>query len=182
MSPWLIYGHKSVYDDDRPSRVWDDHQINVGLDRKLYGVDRLELDGEIHCQSTLMLEVAFWSIAGNVLATLSVGDDQTLAVSYHEGVSADDLPVTAEHPIAVRVAAGPFAFEDLKIHRLIEYRLRPRDDRDRYPLAVGPGQCFVLGDNVPVSVDSRDIGLVPISSIVGLVTKRTQQATVLEIR
>ena len=182
MSPWLIYGHKSVYDNDRPSPVWDDYQVNAGLDRKLFSVDRLELAATIRCQSTMKLEVAFWSNAGNVLATRSVRNGQTLVVSYHEGVSADDLPVSAEHPIAVRVAAGPFALESLTIDRLIEYRLRPHDDRDGYPLAVGPGQCFVLGDNVPVSVDSRDIGLVPISRIVGLVTKRRQHATSLEIR
>ena len=181
-SPWLIYAHESVYDNDRPSPVWDDYQINVGLDRQLFGVDRLELAGIAHCQSTMRLEVAFWSNDGNVLATRSVSDGQTLAVSYHEGVPADDLPVTAEHPIALRVAAGPFALESLEIHRLIEYRLRPRDDRVRYPLAVGPGQYFVLGDNVPVSVDSRDIGLVPISRIVGLVTKRKRHAASLEIR
>jgi type IV secretory pathway protease TraF len=182
MSPWLIYNHKSVYDHDRPSRVWDDYQINVGLDRKLYGVDRLQLDGTVHCQSPTAVLIAFWSGAGNVLGTISVSKDQTLAVSYHDGALADDLPVTAEHPIAIRVAAGPFTFESLKIQRLIEYRLRPGDDRDRYPLPVGPGQCFVLGDNVPVSVDSRDMGLVPISSIVGLVTKRQQKAKAPEIR
>lgn len=182
MSPWLIYHHKSVYDQDRPSRVWDDYQINVGLDRKLYGVDRLQLDGTIHGQSPTTVMIAFWSSAGNVLGTISVSEDQTLAASYHDCESADNLPVTAEHPIAIRVAAGPFLFESLKIQRLIEYRLRPGDDRDRYPLPVGPGQCFVLGDNVPVSVDSRDIGLVPISSIVGLVTQRQPKAKALEIR
>jgi type IV secretory pathway protease TraF len=182
MSPWLIYHHKSVYDHDRPSRVWDDYQINVGIQRQLYGVDRLEVDGTIRCPTTTTVMVAFWSGAGNVLATIPASDGQTLVVSYHAGVSADDLPVTPEHPIAIRVAAGPFTFESLKIQRLIEYRLRPHDDRDPYPLTVGPGQCFVLGDNVPVSVDSRDVGLVPISRIMSVVTKRQQKATAPEIR
>ena len=182
MSPWLIYHHKSVYDRDRPSRVWDVYQINVGIERQLYGVDRLQVDGIVHCSTTTTVMVAFWAGAGNVLATSSVNDGQTLLVRYHDGLSEADLPVTPEHPIAIRVAAGPCTFESLKIQRLIEYRLRPGDDRDRYPLTVGPGQCFVLGDNVPVSVDSRDVGLVPIPRIMSVVTKRQQKATLLEIR
>jgi signal peptidase I len=34
-------------------------------------------------------------------------------------------------------------------------------------LTIPPGHCFVLGDNGPVSVDSRDWGPVPMSSILG---------------
>jgi hypothetical protein len=30
-------------------------------------------------------------------------------------------------------------------------------------LTIPPDRCFVLGDNCPLSVDSRPIGLVPVS-------------------
>lgn len=171
-SPWLIYHHKSVYDHDQPSPVWDDYPFNAGIDRKLYGVDRLEVESAVHCRATTQVRVAYWSARGNVLATSLVGDGQSLAVSYHQGKIREGLPVTPQHPIAIQVAAGPCTLEDLRIRRLIEYRLRPGDDRDRYPLQVDHDHCYVLGDNVPISVDSRDIGLVPIARIKGLVTKR----------
>jgi hypothetical protein len=160
-----------VYDQDRPSPVWDDYPFNVGLQRKLYSVDRFSCQGEIHCQSQATLEVAFWSNTGSALASVTISGSQHFTVSFHDAVAADGLPVSSHSPVAVRFIGGPVELVSLSIYRLIEYRVRPHDDRDRYPLRIGAGQCFVLGDNVPVSVDSRDLGPVPISSIVGLVTK-----------
>ena len=182
LSSWLIYHHTSVYDHNRPSRVWDDYQINVGANRKLYGVDRLQVDATVTCPTPTRVTVAFWSANGIVLAQSIVSDGESLAVGYRDGVLADDLPVTPEHPVAIRVSAGPCALHGLQIERLIEYRIRPSDDHDQYPLQVTAGHCFVLGDNVPVSVDSRDLGLVPISRIMGLVTKRKSRAATQEIR
>ena len=167
---WLLYHHLSVYDHHRPSPVWDDYPFNVGLQRKLHSVDRCSLQGEIRCESTTTLEVAFWSTGGNVLTSLTTSGNQEFIVSFHDAAAAEGLPVSSHSPVAIRVFGGPVELASLSIHRLIEYRIRPHDDRDRYPIRIGAGQCFVLGDNVPVSVDSRDKGLIPTSRIVGLAT------------
>ena len=40
-------------------------------------------------------------------------------------------------------------------------------DRSRYPMTLGSDEFFLLGDNVPVSVDSREVGSVGGGSILG---------------
>ena len=54
-----------------------------------------------------------------------------------------------------------------QLRRRIRYRLSPGDPVEPYPLRLD--QCyFVVGDNVPVSVDSRDYGPVAVDRMVGL--------------
>ncbi len=169
-SPWLVYHHQSVHDQNRAAPVGDDYPFNVGLDRPLYTVDRLDLRGEIRSSSAAQLEIAFWSDRGNVRTVITSNGERSFAVSYHDADPADGLPVTAERPIAVRVQGQPATLSGLLIHRLIEYRIRRRDSREQYPLRIGDGHCFVVGDNVPVSVDSREVGPIPTTSIIGVVT------------
>lgn len=166
---WLVYQHQSVYDQNRPSPVWDDYPFNVGLQRKMYGVDRFCLEGRAIAEGSVSLDVAFWSRDGNLLASLEATADQRFRVSCRDARPGTDLPVSADRPLAIRVADGPVTLSGLTIHRWVEYRLRPFDDRTPYPLTVPPDQCFVLGDNVPISVDSRNIGTIPLANIVGLV-------------
>ena len=60
-------------------------------------------------------------------------------------------------------------FSCLQLARQIEYRLRPHDDRSRYPIRLGSSEYFVLGDNVPVSLDSRDFGVIQERAVKGRV-------------
>lgn len=48
-------------------------------------------------------------------------------------------------------------------------RTLPASDRITFPLKVGVGEVFVLGDNREVSKDSREFGCVPVSEITGRV-------------
>jgi hypothetical protein len=108
------------------------------------------------------------------LGKLTTQGNQTFVVSYYDADPVEGLPVNEQNPVAIRVQqeqqqTEPAQLIGLRIERMVEYRIRPRDDPRRYPVKVAEGTCFVIGDNVPVSVDSRDIGLVPISRIAGLI-------------
>jgi type IV secretory pathway protease TraF len=57
----------------------------------------------------------------------------------------------------------------LTVRRRVEYRTGPSDNRDRYPLTLSEGEYFLVGDNVPISRDSRHWGGVGGDRIVGRV-------------
>ena len=164
-SDWLVYGHEDVRHGNRSSQVWDDYPFNISLARKLYSVDRFRLSGKIRCESVVMLDIAFWSRRGAKLATVMANGDRDFAVSCYDAIAARSMPVGESNPVAIRVRGGGATISQLGIDRFIEYRVRPHDDRGRYPLKIASGQCFVLGDNVPVSIDSRDIGPVPLANV-----------------
>lgn len=173
---WIVYHHQSIHDHQLPSPVWDDYPFNIGLQRKLYPVDRFRCRGIIDSPTTVTLEVAFWSEDGNRLARSTFEGDQEFSLAYHDALPAGSLPVGPHHPVAIRVIGGRARLDELSIDRLIEYRLRPHDDRQRYPLNIGPDEYFVLGDNVPVSIDSRNVGAIPAAHIIGRVRRRPEQA------
>lgn len=55
----------------------------------------------------------------------------------------------------------------------------PRGDTeiDSFPeYVLAPRECFVLGDNRPVSIDSRDFGPVPLDALVGTVVMRLSRS------
>lgn len=159
-SPWLRYGHRSVDRGQLATPIWDDVPFNVTLARKLFVVDRLRLRGESPAAGAC--EVAFWREDGNVLVRRTLQQHAEFVIDCFEGEPRDALPVSKQHPVAIRLLDGQGSLQGLRIERLIEYRLRPHDDRSPYPLRLGRDQWFVLGDNVPVSVDGRQWG--PLSS------------------
>ena len=115
------------------------------------------------------IEVAFWSREANVLAAQSIKHREPFKISFANGTPADDLPVTREQPVAIRIAGDDAAIELLTVQRDVEYRINPQHDRRLYPLRIPAEHCFVVGDNVPFSIDSRHWGPVQVGRIRGRV-------------
>lgn len=174
---WLRYQHRSVYDQGRAGPVLDDYPSNIDLRRTLYPVDRITVSGIATASSSARLIIGIWSTEQQRIATIDVKGTHPFRVSFDEGVESSELPLTPSTPIAIRVAYGRIVLKELKVSRAIDYRLRPRDDQQRYPLTVPPEHVFVLGDNTPVSVDSRDYGAVPISDVIGIVSQSPDSQT-----
>jgi type IV secretory pathway protease TraF len=168
---WLIYAHRSVRRGNLPSPVWDDYPFNVQVTRKLFEVDRLSLRGHV-ASSSCSCEFAFWSGEQAWVVKRSFQGPQEFVIDVKDAAPAEDLPVDAMHPLAIRVAGGTVTLSELVIERQVEYRLRPSDDRSLYPLRLGPDEWFLVGDNVPVSTDSRQWGPVAESNIIGRVQSR----------
>lgn len=168
-SDWLTYHHQCIHHGNQPSGVWDDYPYNAGLNRKLLTAKRLVLSADAIGKDTGRLEVAFW-IDNQILGlTCDVGRKRKLDICSDDAIAINGAPVSAETPVAIRVVQGNVQLSCLQLARQIEYRLRPHDDRSTYPISLGSNEFFVVGDNVPVSLDSRDFGVIDEGTIKGLV-------------
>ncbi|MEM6470546.1 MAG: S26 family signal peptidase [Planctomycetota bacterium] len=182
---WLIYHHRDPHRGGRPGPVVDDYPGNVMVSRKLHPVDRLivrfsrlRVDGTP--PSNKSYRVAFHRTATE---SIQVAQASHEAGGYLVADSAE-ATVFAEHSLALGShldASRPVAIEDfaevdsanIELLREIEYR----DDRPGldYPLTLDVDTFFVLGDNVPISVDSRATGPIRRNQIVGEITSPSFQ-------
>ena len=168
-SNWLIYHHRNVHDHNRPSGIYDDYQYNAAIARQLDKVDRLSLTGVLEIDSPIEIHVAFWSASGAVLAASTIDHPGDFEIDFFAGRPIVSAPVSEYAPVAIHVIGGRALFEELKVSRSIEYRLRAEQDESSYPIEIDAGQLFVVGDNVPFSTDSRDWGSVDVASVLGRV-------------
>lgn len=174
---WLIYHHVSVHDQNLPSQVMDDYSVNVGVQRKLFGVDRLSVRGKITSDDPIELEIAFWSASETRIAKCVLNESAKFTQAWKDAqATSRTVPVGEQHPIAIRCSGKSAAIESLTIRRSVEYRLRPEDDLNAYPMVIPSGMCFVLGDNVPISVDSRDWGSIALKQVLGRIRVVDQPA------
>ncbi len=161
----LIYTHRSVHDFDQISAILDDCPANPMLARRLYPVTRVSLALDLTCDHPIELRS-------------SLG-----ATKFQPGRHATEFRGTATELSLVVLSSDATAnvtIENLCIRRSIEYRLVPRDDQSRYPITLhhtalrdmplAANEYFVVGDNVPISVDSRLWGPIRRDQIVGVVT------------
>jgi hypothetical protein len=175
-SPWLLYRHRNVHDHNRPSGVFDDYQYNAGIARQLSEVDRLSVSGKAQIQKPIRILIAFWSRDAPVLASTLLKKSGRFQLRYCDGVPAPDLPVAQRCPLAIRTEGGRVTLTELRLGRQVEYRLRREDDRSPYPMTVPENHVYVLGDNVPFSIDSRSLGAIPTSKILGRIQIVSQES------
>lgn len=172
---WLVYHHQSVHDQNRSSEVYDDYPLNVGVTRKMNPVDRLAVYCIPVCRGEFTLQVVFWTKDGNVAVKVDTGDGQKTSGSWYntQPIALPSSPpeLSAQTPIAIRVVdplpIKSFILDTMTVARFNEYRLRRGDDSSVYPLTLGQDECFVVGDNVPVSIDSRETGPVAYRDLIG---------------
>lgn len=173
-SAWLFYRHRNPHGNLCASGVKDDYAVNATLKRRLNPCDRLMLDWNTKNSTTATIEIAFWSPEGSRSVYRTVHPSTASVqnqVSWYDATPRDGLPVSETQPIAIRVTAGHLDEISFVVSRRIEYRLTPTHDRDCYPMTLRDGEYFVLGDNVPVSVDSREFGPIKTSDILGICSR-----------
>jgi hypothetical protein len=130
------------------------------------------------------LQAAFWTPSGLVVAQGDLNQAGTTLLGFHDAVplkrsESESLVLTAVTPVAIRLqnANGQVRLNNLAVERFVEYRLRPSDDTSVYPLRINDGDVFVVGDNVPVSDDSRVWGALSLDDVVGRVETVTSART-----
>ena len=175
---WFVYHHQSVHDHQLPMPVRDDYQYNVGIARQMNKVDRLGIRIKPNTPGN-QVDIAFWNGSEVRIVTKTTDVDESgVNVNLHSvnsKSSTSGLPVSEIAPIAICLNQNDMSSICVEIYRPIEYRLRESDPKSSYPLRLADEEYFVLGDNVPVSVDSRTKGTVHIDQIVGLVEKLSKR-------
>ena len=176
VSSRLVYGHRNPHQAGRITAVMDDYPINETVRRVLNRVDRLVVQIRAKTPTVVPdapLRVFFFDAERSMVSTTTRGGwarfrDAAADHAVETGRQSDRLGMLdAAHPIAVDLDEQQASRYTLHVYREIEYR----DDRPsgnvNYPVTLGDEEVFVVGDNVPVSVDSRALGPLNRSAIEG---------------
>lgn len=183
-SGWLVYHHRSVHQALQPDRVRDDVPSNVTEVRSLLPVSRLRLSLRIAVTTPGWLEVAFWDAATITVQRFALApgtrsleiigpprgvEAAAPAAGAHERPLGANRPaLSAQRPLALRLSAGEADITQLRIDRPLEYRIDPRLAATiGWPVRLAADEYYLLGDNVPLSIDSRHFGPVAGARIVG---------------
>jgi len=172
-SAWLSYHHQAAYDRLRPDVIRDDVPGNATEVRTLRPVDRLQFALTAVSTGRFEIEVEF-RLAGHRFVDRRIAQGGTIrlefdsaAASLREALTASSQP-QREPPISLRLTSGTAEISDLAIHRRLRYRIEPAEAvKLPWPLRLKPGEIYVLGDNVPLSIDSRHFGPISIDRLVG---------------
>ncbi len=173
---WLVYQHHDVYHGRQPDVIRDDFPANASEVRRLEPVERIGLSLSISAARPGRLTVVF-RIAGHTTTVerrLRPGDqqlwlDSAVGERWLDGSSSGSRvpPTELSRPVALRVTGTERDVSRLMIWRPPRYRCDVDAGGLRLPLRLGHQEYFVLGDNSPLSVDSRHFGPIPQSRIVG---------------
>lgn len=172
-SPWLAYHHFAVHDGLRPDVIRDDFPSNATEVRALHPVDRVLLSFRLAAAAGGTVQVLF-RLAGRARTTSRTWQAGARNLEFDsargESSSGDGSGFAAPDsvPIAIRVLTGEAEISELVIRRPLQYRIEAADAvKGTWPLRLAQGELYVLGDNVPLSIDSRQFGPVGSERIVG---------------
>jgi len=171
----LVYHHFAVHNEMRPDVIRDDVAGNLNETRLLLPVERIRLSMTAEASLPSEIEVVMeigdqtrW-IRRSLPAGVTCAVFDSAAGELFSQRSSMTMPLpTATSPIAVRVSSGAIVLSNLIVERPLVYRIPPRHaDRWQWPIKLGDDEYFVLGDNVPLSIDSRHWGPISGQRIVG---------------
>ncbi|MCA9137372.1 MAG: S26 family signal peptidase [Planctomycetales bacterium] len=180
---WIVYTHHNRHKADLATPVMDDYPINTSVRRVLNPVDRLVVKMAVvepyHQQATAessVFKAVVYNGSGFNPTCLQDGTARSRSPQT-DAPNRVDVPnqvpafVDASHPIAIQIKPSLDAMYQYHVYREIEYRDDRPSERVHYPVVLKEDEVFVVGDNVPVSVDSRQLGPLKRSAIVGRVTE-----------
>jgi hypothetical protein len=174
----LVYHHRAVHAALSADVVRDDWPANVTEVRAMVPVTALRLTMRVRSGGGGVMKVTMRCgnevrvirrrlIAGTIDWKFDCGTGEcdtgdvvagTLALAGESGKT----------PVALRVIGGEAEITRLALWRPLEYRISPRESfAGELPIRLGPDQWYLLGDNIPLSIDSRRFGPIPANRIVG---------------
>jgi signal peptidase I len=180
---WIVYAHHNSHQAGRVTPIEDDYPFNHSVRRILHRVDRLvigirDASPEQSTAEVPPFKVVFFDHRHSIVSTTTRNGDARFrdARPVTENDATASTPPTevidAAHPIAVRIDPFQRSRYTLHIYREIEYRDDKRDGTVDYPVQLPNDEVFVVGDNVPVSVDSRHVGPLKAADIHQVLTKQ----------
>jgi signal peptidase I len=158
-----------------------DVPYNNGVTQRLFPVAHLAISANVWFTEAARMTI---TIAGEELAIDEVGEAELEIYAYQNTLQIliDDKPIKSDAlklskrpadplvPIEISVSGGKAELVDLTVYRDTYYASLNEEHgiaEPMEPVRLKDDEIFVLGDNVPVSVDSRHWGPVPLRLLVG---------------
>lgn len=154
---------------------------NHGVTQRLFPVTNLGISAHVRLVDGAKLLIA---IGGDEISLSKVGEARLEIFAFQNApqvfldgkpIESDALKLSKQYadllvPIEISISDGPAEIADLTIYRDTYYASLNEEHgiaEPMEPVKLKDDEIFVLGDNVPVSVDSRHWGPVPLRLLVG---------------
>jgi signal peptidase I len=189
-SAWQIVGpgnewHWLGYQHPANTAITSDFAYNAGLTRRLFVVRDFALSMNVRSVGGADLAIRFDDGTQQATWVTQIPDEALIEVfafdrslrMYVEGqlVKTENLdaiapPAGTPAPFAVGTKSSALELRDLRLYHDIYHASEAEEFGGPLPMPpvkLGPDEIYVLGDNVPVSIDSRRWGPVPLRLLVG---------------